>query len=290
MKNYVFGDTGGHAPQLFGALEELGIDWKTGVIPDGVRIIHCGDLIHKGPNSKVLLAVVDTLIRNNPGQWIQILGNHEFQHIKGSPYFWRCDCDQEDVNIINEWFEEGLATATFAVDSAVSFDVAVKPVEAFKPETGIFFSHAGLTRRWWQTYFKNQTLKGGSDFLNRQDVYMLTQPGEMLTGRVNLEAGPVWATGNNEVFNSWVNPDTGNVIDMPFIQVHGHTSSYLWKAHRWWDRKDPEFRQFKAMTKLDQKNRAVVTSMAHGTLVGIDPGYNTTADTQIQPYISFATK
>jgi len=287
MKNYVFGDTGGHAPQLFAALRSIGIDPREGIIPDDVRIIHCGDLIHKGGHSKVLLAVVDTLIRNNPGQWIQILGNHEFQHIEGSPYFWKCNCDIEDIGIINDWFDEGLASATFAVADASNVGISVKPRQPLKPEKGIFFSHAGLTRKWWEVYFKDKTLVEGSEALNNQDVWMITQPGEMLTGRRNLAAGPVWATGNNEVYNSWVNPDSGKLIDMDFIQVHGHSLSFVWTQKKWWFRPDKSFRDFRSDSKIDEKNRAIITSMANGTLIGIDPGYSKNADTVAQPFLTF---
>ena len=287
MKNYVFGDTGGHAPQLFAALRSLGVDIENGTIPADVRIIHCGDLIHKGFHSKVLLAVVDVLIRNNPGQWIQILGNHEFQHIEGSPYFWKCKCDLEDIGIINDWYDEGLATATFAVDSAVSLDLAVKPRLPLHPENGFFFSHAGLTRKWWDTYCKDKTLSEGSRTINELDVWMVTQPGEMLTGRRNLAAGPAWATGSNEVFNSWIDPDGKPVIDMPFIQVHGHSLSYVWTSKRWWFRPDKSFKLFRESSKVDSVHRAVVTNLLGGAIIGIDPGYSANADGVSQPYLTF---
>lgn len=283
----MFGDTGGHAPQLFAALRSIGIEPRDGIIPEGVRVIHCGDLIHKGEHSKVLLAVVDTLIRNNPGQWIQILGNHEFQHIEGSPSFWRCACDLEDVGIINDWFDEGLATASFADNSVTSIELSVKPRQPINLDNGIFFSHAGLTRKWWDTFFQGKTLEEGSQALNEQDVWVITQPGEMLTGRRNLQAGPVWATGNNEVFNSWVHPDDDRLKTMDFVQVHGHTTSFIWATKRWWNRTDLPFREFKAGSKIDSQARAVITSMAGGTLIGIDPGYAKYADTIKQPYISF---
>lgn len=290
MKNYVFGDTGGHAKQLFTALREIGIEPRDGIIPKGKRVVHCGDLIHKGPNSKVLLAVVDTLIRQNPGQWEQILGNHEFQHISGSPVFWRCDCDAEDIEIINAWFDEGLAKATFAVDEAHDVAISVKPRVPLHAEKGMFFSHAGLTRKWWEVYIgPDRTLEEGSRLMNSQPVYMLTQPGEMLTGRTNLAAGPAWATGNNEVYNSWVDPDSSEFIDMDFVQVHGHSLSFDWKSKKWWARTDRSFRDFKNDTKLDETNRAVVTSMAGGTLIGIDPGYSKLADNEKQTYLTFDT-
>ena len=287
MKNYVFGDTGGHAPQFFASLRNIGVDLEKGTIPEDVRIIHCGDLIHKGIHSKVLLAVVDNLIRNNPGQYIQLLGNHEFQHIDGSPYFWRCDCDIEDVGIINDWFDEGLAMATFAVNSASNVGISVKPRQPLKPEQGIFFSHAGLTRKWWEVYINGKTLEEGSRVINNMDVWMITQPGEMLTGKMNIAAGPAWATGSNEVYNSWVNPDSIHYLDMNFIQVHGHSLSFIWKQKRWWLRPDKSFKDFRSDSKLDERHRAVVTSMAGGTLIGIDPGYSATADPEPQPYLTF---
>jgi hypothetical protein len=285
MKNYVFGDTGGHMKPLYASLHALGIDTFNGTIPEGIRIIHLGDLIHKGPHSSVLLEQVDRLIRNNPGQWIQMLGNHEFQHIQGSPYFWQCSCNFADITIINDWHEEGLAFATYGIDS-YKVDSIVLEQSARKaiprPDTGIFFSHAGLSKPWWDTFGRIKSPSQLSKVLNKQPVKTITLPGQMLNV-FNTLPGPVWAIGNSEVFDTW---HEGDSVDMPFIQMHGHTTSYQWATNRWW-RNDKAFRAFRDNTKLNPKSRAVITKTANNLLIGLDPGYAATANTKEQPYLYF---
>jgi hypothetical protein len=183
MQNFIFGDTGGHAIQLFNALKSLGVDVKNYIIPEDVRIIHLGDLIHKGPSSKLLLETVDQLIRNNPGQWVQILGNHEFQHIEGSPYFWNCECDFDDEAIINDWYDEGLAFATFGLEKYES--IKLGPFLNLKarvkaPVSGILFSHASLSWSWWKKFNSLTSAVELSKELNELHAMDITAAGQML--------------------------------------------------------------------------------------------------------------
>ena len=282
MRNFVFGDTGGHAQQLWRSLEEIGVDVDKGFIPEDVRIIHLGDLIHKGPDSSELLKKVDKLVRRNPTRWVQILGNHEFQHIEGSPVFWRCKCELSEVDIICNWFEMGLAASSFAVPAftEMKLEVSHKP-KIVIPETGILFTHAGLTWDWWNSLGRPENPVEVSMHLNSFPVDLITVPGQML-GYHGGKPGPVWAIGNSEVFNSWQE----NSDFMPFIQMHGHTSSYKWSKSEWW-RKDVGFKPFREATKLNPESRAVITRMADSLLIGVDPGYSKLADTDKQPYLYF---
>lgn len=283
MKNFIFGDTGGHMKQLFASLREIGIDPRAGTIPEGIRVIHLGDLIHKGPHSSLLLETVDRLIRNNPGQWVQLLGNHEFQHIEGSPYFWRCKCSIEDIGIINDWFDEDLASATFALESFSNLKLEVSARPSFSiPNSGILFSHASLSWDWWNAYGRLNDPVDLSNQLNAASTWEITTPGEMLGVQGRLP-GPVWAIGNSEVFNSWKAHEEDS---MPFMQFHGHTTSYQWTTGRWW-RTDKEFRAFRNSTKLNPSTRAVITSLSDNLLVGVDPGYALKADNDKQPFVSF---
>ena len=282
MRNFIFGDTGGHAKQLFKSLKEIGVDIESGTIPEDVRIIHLGDLIHKGPNSSQLLKTVNKLVRRNPTRWVQLLGNHEFQHLEGSPYFWKCDCTHEDVDIIAEWLEMGLAVASFALPTfkTIKLEVSAKP-KIELPDTGMLFTHAGLTWDWWNGLGQPANPVEVSMHLNTFPVDLITTPGELL-GVQGGRPGPVWAVGNTEVFNSWQN----NNEPMPFIQVHGHTSSYKWSRSEWW-RKDAGFKDFREATKLNPESRAVITRMSDNLLIGVDPGYSKLADTDKQPYLYF---
>jgi hypothetical protein len=280
MRNFIFGDTGGHSLPLFNALIEIGADLENAKLPEGVRIIHLGDLIHKGNDSKLILKTVDRFIRNNPNQWVQILGNHEFQHIEGSPFFWGCDCDFENADIINLWLEEGLASAAAAIEPLM-FSLADGVTST---ESTLLFSHAGLTHYWWRWLENPVDAFEAAERINSLPVDIVTSAGEMLGVRGG-NAGPVWATGNNEVFNGWHH----NSDDMPFMQMHGHTSSFRW-ARRQWYRVDQWFNEFKELTVLNPANRAVVTRLSNNLLVGIDPGFGKTADLKVQPYLIFESK
>lgn len=50
-------------------------------------ICQVGDLIHKGPDSSAVVALVDQIIDSNPGRWVQLLGNHEAQYLSGGTQF-----------------------------------------------------------------------------------------------------------------------------------------------------------------------------------------------------------
>jgi hypothetical protein len=281
MKYVVFGDTGGHGKQLFTSLKTLGVDLKNFIIPDNLTIIHLGDLIHKGPNSKAILDTVDKLITNNPGKWRQILGNHEFNHIPGAPIFWRCDCDEEDIAILQKWYREGLATPTFGLDNIVppNLEVTAKP-KLVAANSSWFFSHGGLTFYWWEAMGSPNSAVQAAELFNELDVREVTLPGAML-GMPQFKAGPVWAIGNDEVWNSW----KGNNEIPPFSQMHGHTTSYLWNNGRWWDSRKT-FKPFRDASKVNPETRAVITDLGDNNLmVGIDPGYNKIATTATQPYI-----
>lgn len=283
MRYAIFGDTGGHAKQLFASLRSLGVNLDDFSIPEDLTIIHLGDLIHKGPSSSHLLEVVDALIRNpaNQNRWVQILGNHEFQHIHGAPYFWKCDCENGDLLILNKWFREGLATATFGLDNIAKPDLEISARKTMSPSTSSFlFSHAGLSYHWWKKIGRPLTAIEASEKLNSLSVKEITLPGQML-GLVGYQPGPVWAIGNSEVFNSWVDSDETS----PFSQVHGHTTSFRWNQGVWWD-KSKNFKRFREASKVNTETRAVLTNMAGNLLIGIDPGYNKTADTAKQPYVS----
>lgn len=271
-KIFVFGDTGGHSLPLWRALTKLGVDLETGYIPEEIQIIHLGDLIHKGPNTESIVNVVDKLIKNNPGRWIQILGNHEFQHIEGSPYFWRCNCSETTVNIINEWFETGNASASYALTQ--SHNVLNIPALNIESSSPVLFTHAGLTYDWWKAS-GSPDISQLESILNTLPVDLITTPG-LLLGVENSKPGPVWAIGNTEVFESWSQQPN---VDMPFAQIHGHTSSYSWGRKQWW-LDNPEFR---AKTTINEESRAIITKLNNNLLIGIDPGFSKTADISVQP-------
>lgn len=284
MKTHIFGDTGGHLKQLFVSLEQIGVDLKNYKIPENIRIIHLGDLIHKGPSpANAILTRVDKLIRNNPGQWIQLFGNHELQHLEGSPWFWRCKCSPEDFDILETWWDEGLAFSAYGIDSFTSLHLEVsKKPKIVIPDTGILFTHAGLTHHWWKTHCDGLTSAiEVSKKINAQPIDVVTTPGTLLQGS-RMKPGPIWAVSESEVFQSWdENPDD----IMPFIQFHGHTAPYNFPNNRWFIKNaNPELRKHRAVTKVNPETRTTITKLNGSLVIGIDPCFEFTADIGFQPY------
>ena len=77
----VVGDIGGHVDELHRELGRLGADPQTGRLPDDLTVVQVGDLVHRGPDSERVIALVDRYLREQPGQWVQLLGNHEAHYV-----------------------------------------------------------------------------------------------------------------------------------------------------------------------------------------------------------------
>lgn len=286
MKYFIFGDTGGHYLQLRRSLENLGFDVDNHLIPEGMSVIHLGDLIHKGPHSELLIEFVDNFITKNPGRWIQILGNHEFQHV-GGPWFWKCDCSTLTKFTLKKWWDDKQAFAAYSLDNVIppNLEVSANP-RLLTPLTSWFFSHGGLTYQFWNTCGKKNA-KDTAAVINQMPVKQITYPGELLfgPGSTGPKVGCVWAIGNTEVYNSWENSKT----TPPFNQVYGHTTSYVWNRKTWWGG-GFAIKNFKANSKLNPNTRAVITNLGENTLmVGIDPGYSEYASQKVQSYITLET-
>lgn len=283
MRNVVFGDTGGWLPQLLAAFDELNIDAVESTMPKDLRVIHLGDLIHKGPFSSQLLAIVTGLMVKNPGQWVQLMGNHEAQHIRGAPVFWPCECDDADVGLINVLHSEKLLLPTFGLKDDAPF--IFTPEEKFnKPSTHMFFSHGGLTMGFWDWAVGGvPDAVEASRRLNLLPIHEVTVPGVMLgENRPTSRVGPVWAVGNNEVFSSWKEVGT----DMPFSQLHGHTQSYMYDYKTWWN----GLEEFRKTATLVPAMRGVASELNNNLMLGLDPGFSEGPPRiKAQPYFEFFT-
>ena len=267
VRNVVLSDTGGWLPQLLNTFDRLGIDAEASTMPADLRVIHCGDLIHKGPYSTHLLAIVTGLMVNNPGQWVQLMGNHEAQHLPGAPRFWSCDCSPDDVGLMNVLHREGLLSPTFGLVDDRPLTVPDHP-ELTVGETSVFFSHGGLTQGFWKKEAAAATdPREAARLLNSLDLEVVARPGLMLGEHISADrVGPVWAVGNTEVFHTW----RERIQAMPFTQFHGHTTSFSYDRKRWW----PGLELFQKSTTLLPEQRAVVTELNNNLMLGVDPGFN----------------
>lgn len=283
---HVFGDTGGHYQQLKAGLEAIGMNPKNHKLPKDVIVIHTGDLIHKGPSSPAVLILVDKVMEANPGQWVQILGNHEFQYIDGAPFFWGNVIPADSQRILASWLGKKLLKVAYAVEGPVMFHELTKSARPYPiPGKGALFTHAGVTKEFWDVILKNETdVMKIADDINNLPIKVVTKPGAMLHGAKNTPwtpVGPVWALSTGEVWESWKDEES-----MPFIQVHGHTTAYNFVGNRWW----PTEKGFRDASKVNPDRNTVTTQVSDSIQIAIDPGYNTSAQPGPQPALKMTTE
>ena len=105
----VIGDVGGHLDELRRELRRLGADRSTGSLPNDLVVIQVGDLVHRGPDSAGVIALVDRYLHTQPGQWIQIVGNHEAQYLADPTFAWPERLDDESGRVLRGWWSDGSA-------------------------------------------------------------------------------------------------------------------------------------------------------------------------------------
>src|ERR1700684_1930414 len=96
-------------------LQELEADTQTGDIPDDLLIIQVGDLVHRGPDSTGVVALVARMMAGSPDHWIQLLGNHEAQEGLGAPDFWHESVTPGVRADLRRWVESNQATLAVAL-------------------------------------------------------------------------------------------------------------------------------------------------------------------------------
>jgi hypothetical protein len=211
----VIGDVGGHMWVLRRCLQELGADTTAGTVPDDLVIVQVGDLVHKGPDSTGVLALVDRMMTGSPGQWIQLIGNHEAQEGLGGPGFWHEALGPGPRADLRRWVEADLATLAVALDTVEYGPVLV--------------THGGLTRQKWVAIGRPDSPGAVAAIVNKElaaDPDLAFAAGEMLGVRPRLPVGVAWASPR-ELLQSW------DMEQLPFSQVHGHASPRRWSTGTW---------------------------------------------------------
>lgn len=219
---YLFGDIGGHLDPFAEALERLGADTLEGRLPDGVEVVQVGDLVHRGPHSDGVVKMVDRFLNNSPDQWHQLVGNHEAMYVGGPEFGSSRDGEyvllDSTLDTIEDWRYYGLLLRSLVIDSEKYGHLLV--------------THAGLSRDFWNAIGSPQSVMTTSDRLDNLFSEEFFAPGVMLGGyyttpQGRIPAGPVWASPHTEVYPTW---DEG---DVPFGQVHGHSSLYNYWRGKW---------------------------------------------------------
>ncbi|GAA3624947.1 metallophosphoesterase [Microlunatus ginsengisoli] len=253
----VIGDVGGQRDALRGELARLGADPETGDLPHDLVVIQVGDLVHRGPDSAGVIALVDRYLHTQPGQWIQLVGNHEARYLAAPSFDWPERLDDESVATLRGWWADGLLLVAADLHDIGGEDILI--------------THAGLTEGYWRRVLGAPADVGRvaqllNAMIGSRDE-LLFRPGQMLGGgRPNLAAGPLWASATTELMPGWLE------AWLPFSQVHGHSSLYDWAQDRFL-----VDRAIAGRTRLDLAARHAVTTLDRGRIVGIDPGHGATA-------------
>lgn len=248
----VIGDVAGHLDELVSELGRLGADPVSGRLPADLVVIQVGDLVHRGPDSAGVVALVDRYLTEQPEQWLQLVGNHEAQYLREPAFEWPEQLPDEAAETLRRWWEDGrLRVAAALVTRAESF----------------LITHAGLTAGFWRAVLdappdaRQAALALNALPRGRRDVVF--RAGELLGRRRDQGAGPLWAVASTELVPSWQHST------MPFSQVHGHTSVYDWAKRRFAD--GPA--STPAVTQVDEDAKHAVVSLRGGRIIGVDPGH-----------------
>ncbi len=250
----VIGDIGGHAAELSAELSALGVD-ADGRLPHDLVVIQVGDLIHRGPDSAGVVALVDHYLTTQPRQWIQLVGNHEMHYLRPPMFRWDEHLDDDTVATVRRWW------LGYHVHVAVSVKTAT---ESF------LVTHAGVTRPFWRRALRSATDTAHAaeviNLLARVDDGKIHRHGALLADNApNLSAGPIWADTATELVPSW----TGHRL--PFSQIHGHTTMVDWRiAH-------PQTHPGTSDTTYDFDAKHEIISFDGGRIIGVDPGHRADA-------------
>jgi hypothetical protein len=251
----VIGDVGGHATALLDELVRLGADPGTGRLPDDLHVVQVGDLVHRGPDSDQVVALVDGYLTHQPGQWTQLVGNHEMQYLREPVFEWPERLHTHAIDTLRRWWDSGLLVVAATTPSA---------------DGDLLVTHAGLTAEFWEAVLGAPATAGESavalNSLAAQGSHHVFRPGDMLHGSAQLgPVGPLWAAAATELLPSWLDRD------LPFSQVHGHSTLFDWRHDR--------FRAgdaVVAVTSVDAVARHETTTLPGGRIIGIDPGHGRT--------------
>lgn len=248
------GDVGGHADQLRRALDWLGAG--DGRLPPDLTVIQVGDLVDRGPDSQGVLDIVARLLDEQPGQWIQLAGNHEAQYLPGGAVFWPDPLGERGVARLGEWW----------ADRRLNVAAAVRTVDGDE----LLVTHAGLTLACWQQLGEPASAGLAAELLNERPE-LIWQVGEHARDE---QAGPLWAESGAALHEPWM----GYPGIVPFGQIHGHSTIVRFADQRW--RCTGRVRQ---RASVDWEARHVRVRVGGRSFIGVDPGHGRTGATRWQP-------
>ena len=285
MRVAVFGDVAGHLTELEIELVKLGVDTVNGVIPEDLTVVQVGDLVHRGPNSAGVIALVERFRVNSPDRWKQILGNHEAIYVLGEVFKWEERIDEQSVATLQSWWESGWMKLAYSFDSA-GYEIKWADGKAVVGMGTTLVTHAGLTVGLLLE-LEAPGPEGVAAAINKKgrekgiEVYdSVFRPGRMLGAPQSLSAGVIWAEAASEVYESWARADESGLGLKPLHQIHGHSVPFYWGGGTW---SQPLPYRLAGNGDVKVRGRALravrhtVVEVAGSTFFGIDPGNNSRA-------------
>jgi hypothetical protein len=254
----VIGDISGHLDELRAELRRLGADGETGRLPADLTVIQVGDLIHRGPASDAVVALVDGYLTDQPTQWIQLVGNHEAHYLRDPVFHWPERISARSGDTLRRWWAEGqMRVATWVRDDSRNNG------ESF------LVTHAGVTAGFWRTALTvTSSAEQAAIRINAligANEGALFRAGTLLHGRRRARSvGPVWADTATELLPSWL------ATTLPFSQIHGHDTIFDWKRRRF-RTANGAAADLARLTVLDEEAKHETTVLPGGRIIGIDP-------------------
>lgn len=252
----VIGDVGGQRDALAAQLVWLGADPDTLALPADLTVIQVGDLMHRGPDSPGVIALVDRVMSEQPDHWVQLTGNHEALYLGLPQFHWPERLPGPAQEVINRWW----GTQRLRVAAAVE-------VGSGQPQWLI--THAGLTQGFWRHFLGMpdsgiEAARSLNRLIGSLHEKWLFRPGVMVTESIDRSAGPMWASAPDELIPSWREA----ALEMPFHQAHGHSGLVDWATGRHLGQSDRvgPFVQ-------DDVRRHTTSLVGDRRIVGIDPGH-----------------
>lgn len=243
----VIGDVGGHLDQLRWALVQIGARDEPPFLPDDVTVVQVGDLVDRGPDSMGVLRLVQQVQQRQPGQWVQLVGNHEAQYLPGGTVFWTDPLASAGIDVLTSWWETGTMNVAAAVATAGGDEYLI--------------THAGLTVGCWQDIGEPMTASSAAWQLNERPAG-IWRGGEMAVDRM---AGPMWAEAGWELHEPWLEyHGAGGLV--PFGQIHGHSAVVRYSDQTW--QAPGRVRQ---RATVDWAARQVRVRVGGRVFVGVDP-------------------
>jgi len=255
----LLGDLSGQLGPFLDALSALAVDVNAARLPDDLMVVQVGDLIHKGPDSNAIVALVDRLLVANPGRYVQLLGNHEDQYLGGRRFY-----DQRPP----------LAPTTIATLRRWQATGALKVAAALRTAAGAFYlvTHAGLTHVNFQHHVATADAGQAAKVL---DDLWATRPKAIRTAGVMINdirsslAGPLWAETGRELYPGWLRAAAVGQPP-PFGQIHGHCPVLDFTgqlAH-------PLPNEVAGLVHVDTVRRHVTLTIDGQRFINIDPGFD----------------